>query len=43
MLQVLNEIKTGKAPGPSDASMQLTADSEEEGNQVMVEIFHNPR
>ena len=38
MLQALNEMKTGKAPGPSDVSLELIAASKEVGIQMMAEI-----
>ena len=38
MLQELNEMKTGKAPGPSEASLELNAASGGVGIQVMIEI-----
>ena len=39
MLQALNEIKTGKALGPSEGSLEMTDDSEGVGIQVMAEIY----
>ena len=38
MLQALNEMKTGKAPGPSEVSLELIASSGGVGIQVMAEI-----
>ena len=38
MLQVLNEMKTGKATGPSEVSLELIASSGGVGIQVMAEI-----
>ena len=38
MLQALNEMKTGKAPGPSEVSLELIAASGGVGTQVMAEI-----
>ena len=38
VLQVLSEMKTGKAPGPSEVSLELIADSGDVGIQVMAEI-----
>ena len=38
VLQTLNEIKTGKAPGPSEVSLELIAASGNVGIQVMAEI-----
>ena len=38
MLQALSEIKTGKAPGPSEVSLELIAASWLLGIQVMAEI-----
>ena len=38
VLQTLNEMKTGKAPGPSEASLELIAASGGVGIQVMAEI-----
>ena len=40
VLRALNEIKTGKAPGPSEVSLELIAASGAEGIQVMAEICH---
>ena len=40
MLQALNEMKTGKAPGTSEVSLDLLAASGGVGIQVMVEICH---
>ena len=36
-------MKTGKAPVPSEVSLQLIADSGGEGIQVMPEICQSPR
>ena len=38
VLQALNEMKTGKSPGPSDVSLELIAASAGAGIQVMAEI-----
>ena len=38
VLQVLHEMKTGKAPGLSKVSLELIADSGGVGIQVMAEI-----
>ena len=38
VLQALNEMKTGKAPGPSEVSLELIAASGGVGIQVMAEI-----
>ena len=38
VLQVSNEMKTGKSPGPSDVSIELIAASGGVGIQVMAEI-----
>ena len=38
VLQTLNEMKTGKAPGPSDVSPELIPTSGDEGIHVMDEI-----
>ena len=43
VLQTLNEIKTGKAPGPSEVSLELIAASRGIGIQVMAEICQSPR
>ena len=40
MVQALNEIKTGKALGPSNVSLELIATSGA-GIQVMVEIYQS--
>ena len=40
VLLALNEIKTGKDPGPSDVPLELVAASMGVGIQVMAEIFH---
>ena len=39
VLQALNEMKTGKAPGPSEVSLELIAASRGVEIQVMVEIY----
>ena len=39
VLPTLNEIKAGKAPGPSEVSLELIASSGGVGIQVMAEIF----
>ena len=36
-------MKSGKAPGPSEESLELTAASRREGIQVMAEICQSPR
>ena len=38
VLQALNEMKTGKAPGPSEVSLELIAASGGVESQVMAEI-----
>ena len=38
MLQALNEMKTGKAPGPSEVSLGFNAASRGVGIQVMADI-----
>ena len=38
MLQVINEMKTGKASGPSEESQELIAASGGVGIQAMAEI-----
>ena len=43
VLQALNDIKTGKAPGPSEISLELIASSGGVGTQVMAEICWSPR
>ena len=43
MLQALNEIKTGKAHGPSEESLELITSCREVGIQVIAEICHRPR
>ena len=40
VLQALNEMKTGKAPGPSEVSPELIAASGGVGIQVMTEVCH---
>ena len=39
VVHVVNEIKTGKALGPSDISLELIAASREEGIQLTAEIY----
>ena len=39
VLHTLNEMKTGKAPGPSEVSLDLIATSGGVGIQVMAEIY----
>ena len=39
VLQALNEIKTGKAPGPSEVSLELIVGRGRVGIRVMAEIF----
>ena len=39
MVQVLSDVKTGRASGPSDVSLELFAASREVGMQAMAEIF----
>ena len=39
VLQTLNEVKTGKAPGPSEVSLELIAVGWAVGIQMMAEIF----
>ena len=41
MLQALNVVKTGKAPGPSEVSLELIAASR--GIHVMAEIYQTRR
>ena len=43
VLQALNEIKTGKAPGPSEVSLELIDYSGGVGIKVMAEIRQSPR
>ena len=43
VLQALNEIKTGKAPGPSEVSLELIAASGGVGIHVMAEIWKSAR
>ena len=38
VLQALHKMKTGKAPGPSDVSLELIAVSREVGILVMTEM-----
>ena len=35
MVQEFNKVETGKAAGPSDVSLELTADSRDVGIQMM--------
>ena len=42
VLQALNEMKTGRAPGPSHLSLELIAASRGVGIEVIVEKFLNP-
>ena len=42
VLQVLNELKTGKAPGPLEVSLELIAASGGVGIKVMAEICQSP-
>ena len=41
VLQALNELKTGKSPGPSEVSLGLIAASRGVGIQMMAEICQN--
>ena len=43
VFQALSEIKTGKAHGPSEVSLELISASGGVGIQVMAEICHSPR
>ena len=43
MLQALNEMKTGKAPGPSEVLLELIAASMGVGIQAMAEICQRAR
>ena len=43
MLQVLNEMQTGKSPEPSEISIELIAASRGVGIQVMAEICQRTR
>ena len=43
MLQALNEMKTGKAAGPSEVSLELSATSEEVKMRAMAEICPSPK
>ena len=43
VLQALNEVKTGKAPGPSEVSLELIGASGGVGIQVMAEICQSPK
>ena len=36
---MLNDMKTGNAPGPVDVSLELIADSREIGIQLMAELY----
>ena len=38
VLQALNEMKTGKAPGPSEVSLELNAASRGVGIQMVAEM-----
>ena len=38
VLQGVKEMKTSKAPGPSDVSLKVIADSGEVGTQVIAEV-----
>ena len=40
MVQVLNEINTGKGPGPSEVSLELIAASKEAEIYVMDELLY---
>ena len=42
VLQALNEMKTGKAPGSSELSLELIATGGGVGIQVMAEIYQSP-
>ena len=43
VLQAMNEMKTGKAPGPTVVSLELIAASMAIGLEVMAEILQSPR
>ena len=43
VIQVLNEMETGKSPGPSEVSLELIAASVRVAIQVMSEICQSPR
>ena len=43
VLQALSETKTGKAPGPSEVSLELIAASGGVGSLFMAEICQSPR
>ena len=43
VLQALNEMKTGKAPGPSEVSLELIAARRGVEIHVMVELCQSPR
>ena len=43
VLQAINEMKTGKAPGPSEVSLEMTIASGGVEIQVMAEICQSPR
>ena len=43
VLQALNEMKTGKAPGPLEVSLKLIAAGGGVGIQVMAEICQSPK
>ena len=42
VLQTLNEMKTGKAAGPSEVSLEMIAASRRVEIQVQTEICHSP-
>ena len=43
VLQASYEMKTGKSPGPSEVSLELIADREGVGIQLMAEMSESPR
>ena len=43
VLQALNEMKTGKSPGPSEVSLELIAAGAVVGIHAMAEICQSPR
>ena len=43
VLQALDEMKAGKAPGPPEVSLELIAASGGVGIQVIAEIYQSPR
>ena len=43
VLQALNEMTIGNAPGPSEVSLELIAASGDVGIQMMVEMLESPR